>query len=44
MFKKSGYNPDNAEVANIPSTSINLDASQFSQITKLAKEAVSLGN
>ena len=35
MFKKSGYNPDNAEVANIPSTSINLDASQFSQITKL---------
>tara|TARA_B100001093_G_scaffold333694_1_gene318673 strand:+ start:728 stop:1471 length:744 start_codon:yes stop_codon:yes gene_type:complete len=35
MFNKSGYNPDNAEVANIPSTSINLDASQFSQITKL---------
>ena len=35
MFKKSGYKPDNAEVANIPSTSINLDASQFSQITKL---------
>ena len=35
MFKKSGYNPDNAEVANIPSTSKNLDASQFSQITKL---------
>ena len=35
MFNKSGYKPDNAEVANIPSTSINLDASQFSQITKL---------
>jgi len=35
MFKKSGYKPDNAEVANIPSTSINLDASQFSHITKL---------
>ena len=35
MFKKNGYKPDNAEVANIPSTSINLDASQFSQITKL---------
>lgn len=35
MFNKSGYKPDNAEVANIPSSSINLDASQFSQITKL---------
>ena len=34
-FKHDGYNPLNAEIANIPSSSINLDAAQFSQITKL---------
>ena len=34
-FKSNSYNPTNAEVANIPSSSVNLDASQFSQVTKL---------
>jgi len=34
-FKQDDYNPLNAEIANIPSSSINLDAAQFSQITKL---------
>jgi YebC/PmpR family DNA-binding regulatory protein len=34
-FKNREYEPTNAEVANIPATSINLDASQFLQITKL---------
>lgn len=35
LFKRSSYQPSNAEIANIPSSSINLDPSQFSQITKL---------
>jgi len=34
-FKSNSYNPTNAEVANIPSSSVNLNASQFSQVTKL---------
>jgi len=34
-FKSNSFNPTNAEVANIPSSSVNLDASQFSQVTKL---------
>ena len=35
LFNRSSYQPSNAEIANIPSSSINLDPSQFSQITKL---------
>ena len=35
QFKDNGYNPLNAEVAYIPSSSINLDATKFSQISKL---------
>lgn len=35
LLKRSSYQPSNAEIANIPSSSINLDPSQFSQITKL---------
>jgi len=35
LFNRSSYHPSNAEIANIPSSSINLDPSQFSQITKL---------
>ena len=34
-FKDNSYNPLNAEVAYIPSSSINLDATKFSQISKL---------
>jgi YebC/PmpR family DNA-binding regulatory protein len=35
LFNRSSYHPSNAEIANIPSSSINLDPSQFSQITIL---------
>jgi YebC/PmpR family DNA-binding regulatory protein len=34
-FNSSSYQPSNAEIANIPSSSINLDPTQFTQITKL---------
>jgi YebC/PmpR family DNA-binding regulatory protein len=34
-FNSSSYQPINAEIANIPSSSINLDPTQFTQITKL---------
>jgi YebC/PmpR family DNA-binding regulatory protein len=34
-FNSSSYQPSNAELANIPSSSINLDPTQFTQITKL---------
>ena len=35
LFNSSTYIPSNAEVAYIPSTSINLDSDQFIKITKL---------
>ena len=35
LFKSSAYSPSNAEVAYIPSSSINLDSDQFIKITKL---------
>ena len=35
LFNSSKYTPSNAEVAYIPSTSINLDSDQFIKITKL---------
>ena len=34
-FNDNGYNPLNAEVAYIPSSSINLNAAKFTQISKL---------
>jgi YebC/PmpR family DNA-binding regulatory protein len=34
-FNSSSFQPSNAEIANIPSSSINLDPTQFTQITKL---------
>lgn len=34
-FNSNSYQPSNAEIANIPSSSINLDPTQFTQITKL---------
>ena len=37
LFNSSTYIPSNAEVAYIPSTSINLDSDQFIKITKLYK-------
>ena len=35
LFNSSPYTPSNAEVAYIPSSSINLNADQFTKITKL---------
>ena len=35
LFKSSPYTPSNAEVAYIPSSSINLNADQFTKVTKL---------
>ena len=35
LFNSSPYSPSNAEVAYIPSSSINLNADQFTKITKL---------
>ena len=34
-FNSNSYKPSNAELANIPSSSINLNSSQFTQISKL---------